>query len=152
MKTKIFSKKLLVTLSIVLIAVMALVIAGCTNNSSEEPTTTEPVQTTGQASAIVKGEGENAFVFIAVDLEGNSTHYMIKTDKETVGEALEEHGLVSGEEGPYGLYIKKVNGITADYDIDQSYWSFNKNGEYMMTGADKTEIENGAHYELVYTK
>ena len=72
--------------------------------------------------------------------------------KETVGEALEEHGLVSGEEGPYGLYIKKVNGITADYDIDQSYWSFNKNGEYMMTGADKTEIENGAHYELVYTK
>ena len=48
-------------------AASALVIAGCTNNSSEEPTTTEPVQTTGQASAIVKGEGENAFVFIAVD-------------------------------------------------------------------------------------
>ena len=40
MKTKNFSKKLLVTLSIVLIAVMALVIAGCTNNKTNEPTRT----------------------------------------------------------------------------------------------------------------
>ena len=66
MKTKIFIKKLLVTLSIVLIAVMALVIAGCTNNKKDEPTTTESVQTTEKPSVIHKGEGKNAFVFIVL--------------------------------------------------------------------------------------
>ena len=146
MKTKIFSKKLLVTLLVVLIAVMALVIAGCTNNSSEEPTTTEPVQTTGQASAIVKGEGENAFVFIAVDLEGNSTHFMIKTDKETVGEALVELGLIAGDESEYGLYVKTVNGVTLDWDTHGKYWALYIGEEYALTGVDQVEIVPGTTY------
>ena len=146
MKTKIFSKKLLVTLLVVLIAVMALVIAGSTNNSSEEPTTTEPVQTTGQASAIVKGEGKNAFVFIAVDLDGNSTHFMIKTDKETVGEALLENELISGEDGQYGLYVKTVNGITLDYDKDGKYWAFYEENTYANQGVDQTPITEGRVY------
>lgn len=146
MKTKIFSKKLLVTLLVVLIAVMALIIAGCTNNSQDEPTTTEPVQTTGQSSAIVKGEGENAFVFIAVDLDGNSTHYMIKTDKETVGEALVENGLIAGDDSEYGLYVKTVNGITLDYDKDGKYWAFYEENAYANQGVDNTPIKEGGVY------
>ena len=50
------------------------------------------------------------------------------------------------------VYIKSVNGITADYDVDRSYWAFNKNGEMMLTGVDMTNIADGEHYELVYTK
>ena len=146
MKTKIFSKKLLVTLLVVLIAVMALIIAGCTNNSQDEPTTTEPVQTTEQTSAIVKGEGENAFVFIAVDLDGNSTHYMIKTDKETVGEALVENGLIAGDDSEYGLYVKTVNGITLDYDKDGKYWAFYEENTYANQGVDQTPITEGRVY------
>ncbi|MBE6815764.1 MAG: DUF4430 domain-containing protein [Ruminococcaceae bacterium] len=146
MKTKIFNKKLLVTLLVVLIAVMALIITGCTNNSTDEPTTTEPIATTGQASAIVKGEGENAFVFIAVDLDGNSTHYMIKTDKETVGEALLENGLIAGEDGQYGLYVKTVNGITLDYDKDGKYWAFYEENAYANQGVDQTPIKEGGVY------
>ncbi len=146
MKTKIFNKKLLVTLLIVLIAVMALIITGCTNNSTDEPTTTEPIATTNQASAIVKGEGENAFVFIAVDLDGNSTHYMIKTDKETVGEALLENGLIAGEDGQYGLYVKTVNGITLDYDKDGKYWAFYEENAYANQGVDQTPIKEGGVY------
>ena len=147
MKTKIFSKKLLVTLLVVLIAVMALIIAGCSNNTQDEPTTTEPVQTTGaQTSAIVKGEGENAFVFIAVDLDGNSTHFMIKTDKETVGEALLENELIAGEDGQYGLYVKTVNGITLDYDKDGKYWAFYEENAYANQGVDQTSIKEGGVY------
>jgi len=147
MKTKIFSKKLLVTLLVVLIAVMALIITGCTNNTQEEPTTTEPVQTTdSQASVINKGEGQNAFVFIAVDLEGNSTHYMIKSDKETVGEALLENGLIAGEDGQYGLYVKTVNGITLDYDKDGKYWAFYEENAYANQGVDQTPIKEGGVY------
>ncbi|MBE6749008.1 MAG: DUF4430 domain-containing protein [Ruminococcaceae bacterium] len=149
MKTKNSSKKLLVTLSIVLIAVMALLIAGCTNNKkNDETSTTEstPVSTTEQASVIYKGEGEKAFVFIVTDSEGKDTHFMIKTDKETVGEALMELNLISGEEGQYGLYVKTVNGITLDYDKDGKYWAFYEENAYANQGVDQTEITEGGVY------
>ena len=63
-----------------------------------------------------------------------------------------DEGLIEGEDGPYGLYVKKVNGIVADYDVDQSYWAFNINGEYAMTGVDVTDIVDGDTYSFVYTK
>ena len=76
----------------------------------------------------------------------------IKTDKTILGDALLEHSLIAGEEGAYGLYVKFVNGIRADYDLDGAYWGFNKGGEYMMTGVDGTTIADGDKYELVWTK
>lgn len=97
------------------------------------------------------GGGETT-VQVEVKAQEQSVTFTINTDKTTLGEALFEYDLIEGEDGPYGLYIKTVNGITADYDIDQSYWSFYKNGEYMTTGVDGTEIADGEHYELVYTK
>lgn len=97
------------------------------------------------------GTGEKT-VFVKVEAEEKSVAFTIHTDKATVGEALEEHGLVTGEQGPYGLYIKAVNGITADYEVDQSYWAFYKEGEYMTTGVDQTEFAHQDRYELIYTK
>ena len=78
--------------------------------------------------------------------------FTIHTDKDTVGAALLEHDLIAGEEGAYGLYVKKVNGITADFDVDQSYWAFYINGEMAMTGVDGAQITNGETYRLTYTK
>jgi hypothetical protein len=89
---------------------------------------------------------------VEVKVEEQSVTFTIKTDKTTLGEALMEHGLIAGDVGQFGLYVKVVNGITADYDIDQSYWAFTKNGEMMLTGVDMTNIADGEHYELVYTK
>ena len=97
------------------------------------------------------GEGSKTVV-VEVIAEEKTITFTIKTDKSIVGDALTDHGLISGEEGPYGLYIKSVNGITADYDVDQAYWAFNINGEYAMTGVDTTEIAEGTTYQLVYTK
>ena len=91
-------------------------------------------------------------VMVEVKVEDQSVTFTIKTDKTTLGEALMEHDLIAGDQGQFGIYIKSVNGITADYDIDQSYWAFTKNGEMMMTGVDGTTIADGEHYELVYTK
>ncbi len=96
----------------------------------------------------------NGVKVVTVDVvAGDKTvTFTINTDKETLGDALLEHGLISGEKGPYGLYVKVVNGITADYDINRSYWSLSKNGGYMQTGVDSTKISDGEHYELTYTK
>ena len=91
-------------------------------------------------------------VYVEVKAGEESVTFTVNTDKTILGDALLEHGLIDGEESQYGLYVKKVNGIVADYDVDQSYWGFYKDGEYMLTGVDATEIENGAHYELVYVK
>ena len=82
---------------------------------------------------------------MVVDKEGTETSFEIHTDKKMVGEALQECGLLEGEDGPYGLYVKTVNGITADYDVDQTYWAFYINGEYAMTGVviDNKILVNG---------
>lgn len=148
MKTKIFTKKLLVTLSIVLIAVMALFIAGCSNNTEEPSTTGTSVEgsTIKNSSAIYLGEGNNTLIFIATDLDGKETHYMIKTDKTTVGEALLEQKLIDGENGDYGLYVKTVNGITLDYDKDGKYWAFYEENAYANQGVDSTPIKEGGVY------
>jgi hypothetical protein len=87
-------------------------------------------------------------IFIATDLDGKETHYMIKTDKTTVGEALLEQKLIDGENGDYGLYVKTVNGITLDYDKDGKYWAFYENGNYATSGVDQTEIINGTVYSF----
>lgn len=91
-------------------------------------------------------------VTVQVKAEDKTVSFTLKTDKKTLGDALLEHGLIEGEAGAYGMYIKKVNGITADYDVDQSYWAFYKGGEMMMVGVDGAEIKDGEGYELVYTK
>lgn len=96
------------------------------------------------------GSGKTT-VQVEVKAGEQSVTFTIKTDKATLGEALFEHELIAGDEGPYGLYLKTVNGILADYDVDQSYWGFFKNGEMMMVGVDGAEIADGEHYELVYT-
>ncbi|MBE7092807.1 MAG: DUF4430 domain-containing protein [Clostridiales bacterium] len=97
------------------------------------------------------GEGAKTLT-VLVTAEDKTVTFTIKTDKETVGDALIEHSLIDGEQSEYGLYIKKVNGIKADFDTDKAYWGFFQNGEYMITGVDTTVFESGQSYELVYTK
>ena len=97
------------------------------------------------------GSGQKTLT-VQVQVQEHTVNFTIHTDKDTVGAALQEHGLIDGEESTYGLYIKVVNGITADYDVDKSYWSFYENGQYAMAGADTTTITEGVQYALVYTR
>ena len=91
-------------------------------------------------------------VMLKVEAEGKSVVFTINTDKEILGDALVEHKLISGEEGAYGMYVKSVNGIVADYDTNQSFWSLCKDGTPMTTGVDGVSFEDGESYEFVYTK
>lgn len=97
--------------------------------------------------------GEGAVtVKLKVIAEDKSVTFTVHTDRDMLGTALTDNELVSGDESEYGLYIKFVNGIEADYDKDQAYWAISKDGEYLMTGADSTPIADGENYELTYTK
>lgn len=97
------------------------------------------------------GEGATTLT-VQVKAEDRQITFTIHTDKATVGAAMQEHGLLEGEDSEYGLFIKKVNGILADYDVDQTYWGFFIDGEYAMTGVDSTNIEEGVTYCLARTK
>ncbi len=92
------------------------------------------------------GEGEKSFVTEVVDADGNTVRFTVQTNEKTVGEALQKLGVIDGEEGDYGLYIKTVNGTTADFSKDNTYWAFYVDGEYAMTGADMTDVVDGTVY------
>ncbi len=97
------------------------------------------------------GQGSKTLIF-KVEVEENSVTFTIHTDAETVGKALIDLGLISGEDSQYGLYVKKVNGMSADYDVDGTYWAFYVNGEYGMSGVDTTPIVEGEIYSFVRSR
>ena len=141
-KTRLF-KRFVLLLCVVLIAATALTTSGC-GQQENPPTTTTTTVATDQKT--VRGEGAMVFDFNVVDLEGKTTAFEIHTDKTVVGEALLELGLIAGDEGQYGLYVKTVNGTTLDYDKDGKYWAFYENGKYAMAGVDSTQIAPNTTY------
>ena len=145
MKKTHFSKICLLLACLVLIAAVALVCTSCNDKTQNDPYNT-PVSD-GQKTVL--GQGETTFNFSVKGPDGAESHFEIRTDKSTVGEALLELGVIDGEQGPYGLYVKKVDGIELDYDKDGKYWAFYINGAYAMSGVDQTEIVKDAHYSFV---
>lgn len=93
-----------------------------------------------------------SFKVIVTDLDGNESSFEYTSSAASVGEVLVAEGLIEGHETEYGLYIDTVNGITADWDKDQTYWAFYINGEYATTGIDGTEIAADTTYGLTLTK
>lgn len=89
---------------------------------------------------------EKSFKFTVVHSDGTEKEFDVTTTKTKVGAALINEGLISGEDGQYGLYVKTVDGETLDYDMDGKYWAFYIDGEYSMTGVDMTDIEEGKTY------
>ena len=151
------------TLSILLVAAMAvsaLCLTGCSGQpettdttaqpaaTTEAAATTQAAATTEAAAATEVGEGSTSFAFQVTFADGSRQDYTVKTDSTVVGEALQDAGLIAGEESEYGLYVKTVAGQTLDYDADGMYWAFYVNGEYAASGVDTTNIDAGSTYEF----
>ena len=159
-------KKILTLISLILIFATVLTLASCDillGKPVENPDTNSSVNNDGTIPR--EGLWENATYLASTELGdgaktvkvrvvagGQSITFTINTDAATLGDALLEHDLIAGEQGAYGLYVKTVNGILADYDVDQTYWAFYKDGEMMMAGVDGAEISDGEHYELIKQK
>ena len=120
---------------IVLIALIA-VFAGVYLKFSEKPT-----------------QGAKTLTIEVVDKEAVVTSYEVHTDAEFLRQAMEEtEGLTfEGTESEYGLMINTVNGVTADYNVDGSYWAFFVNGEYCNYGVDSQPVNDGETYTIAYT-
>lgn len=156
-------KKILsLLLCVVLIAAMALMATGCSGEPAftEQPNTqgsaptdagsSEPDPSQQQDSQVTAptevGEGNAVFYFSVVDDKGKQTDFKVRTNEKTVGAALVAEGLIQGEEGPYGLYVKTVLGVTLDYEKDGKFWAFYENGASALKGVDQTDITPEASY------
>ena len=145
MKNFLMRRILSLVVATVLLAAMVLGATSCDKTVDEET----PATTTAASEAakpIEIGEGATAFTFEITHMDGSQKVYAVKTDAETVGEALVALGLIAGENGAYGLYVKTVDGETVDWDTHQKYWAFYENGAMAMTGVDSTDIVAGAVY------
>jgi hypothetical protein len=141
MKNSLAKRLLVWTVAAILLAATVLGVTSCNRTAAEETTTHVEL-----AKPVEIGEGATSFTFSVASYDGSIKVYYVKTDKTTVGEALEEVGLISGDYGPYGLYVKTVDGETLDYDIHQKYWAFYVDGALSETGVDRTDIVEGILY------
>ena len=146
-----FKKSLSLILSLLLtVSIAVTILSGC--NDSPDTSDVSSSTAVSQSSVIEIGSGEKSFTFAATSDNEITTTWLVRTDAETVGAALLEKYLISGEESTYGLMVKTVNGVTADFNADGAYWAFYIDGEFASTGVDATPIEEGKAYSFVYTK
>lgn len=130
-----------VSVCIVLIAAMALFTSGCGDKGSKGGAKVPTTSTTSTWDAKEVGSGKTSFKFAVVGEDGKEQHFTVKTDKKTVGEALIDALLISGEDQTMGYIVTTVNGEKAVYEEDGRYWAFYIDGEYANTGVMETDID-----------
>ena len=138
-------KKIVSSLSVVALLLVCLLASGC--QSAPEVTGIWADATYTEDTTL--GEGAKTLT-VVVGAEDKEITFTVKTDKDTVGAALTEVGIVEDADGD-GLFTV-VNGMTADYNVDQTYWAFYENDAYAMTGMNDTAIADGVTYKLVHSK
>ena len=131
--------------TLILLLTLSLLLVSCGTTADLWSTATY----TGDATV---GEGEKSVTVTVEAQEKTVTLTVYYDDGELLSEPLLENHLIVGENGDYGLYVTSVNGITADYNKDGSYWMLYINGEIAPTGVSQTTIRDGETYEFIYTK
>ena len=96
-------------------------------------------------------EGRKTVTVTVVHKDGTEKVFAYSTEETYLGPVLLAENLIAGENGPYGLVISAVDGETADWNADQSYWAIYVGEEYATTGVDTTPVTDGGEYKLVYT-
>lgn len=99
------------------------------------------------ACAQKSGDARSVTVTV-VHGSGAEKTFTYESEEQYLGAVLVEEGLIAGEEGPYGLFVKTVDGETAD-DAKEQWWCLTKNGGGTVeTGVDATEFADGDTFEL----
>ena len=138
-------KKIVSLCSVIALVLCCVLMAGCQPTPEIDGIWADATYT----APTTLGDGATTFTVVVSAAEKEVT-FTIKTDKETVGAALAEVGIIEDADGD-GMFTV-ANGMTADYNIDQTYWGFYIDGEYAMTGVEKTEIEDGKVYSFKVSK
>lgn len=98
----------------------------------------------------VKPEAEKGAKKITIQVvipDEETKEFVISTDALYLRKALDEEGLIEGDDSESGYFITAVNGRKADPSKEE-WWCITKEGEDVFTGVDLTPITDGDQYEL----
>lgn len=142
-------KNSLALICVLLLSLLLAAFAGCTDEpaSSADDTSAATTDTSSETP-----EQKISITVKVVHGDGSQKSFVIETSEKTLLGALMQENLVEGDDSsPTGFYITTVDGETADYSANQSWWCLSSNGEMLMTGAGTTMISDGQNYEITYT-
>lgn len=157
----------LVSCVLTLVALLSVMLCGCgsqsgvsgqssvSNPSSDSIVSSLPADSS--VSSASDGSSANsetattkALTVTVVYGDKTSDTFELDTDEEFLRGALEEQGLIQGDESEYGLFVKTVNGVTAN-DANQEWWAISKNGTLLETGVDTTPVADGDSFDFTLT-
>lgn len=104
-----------------------------------------------QATRPGTAAGEKHITVEVVHKNGDEAEFSYDTNEEYLGTVLVNEGLISGNQSAYGLYVETVDGETADYNADGSWWKLSCNGEDSQLGVDSVPVNDGDRYTWTYT-
>lgn len=99
-----------------------------------------------EGGAIVLGQGDKSVLVVVAASQDDMVAYEVKTDADTLLDALLEAELIEVEKASWGYNVVSVAGVRADYEKDGSYWLILENdeasGEFvrMETPIDAVEL------------
>ncbi len=128
--------------SIILIVASLLCFIGC-DDTEVDPSLWDSATYT---SNVTLGNGEKT-VTLDIDASDKKITITLKTDKETLGEAMHEQGLINDPS-----FFDTLNGILASWDKDKAYWAFYQGETMMPYGVNDQKISGGESFRFVYTK
>ena len=134
---------------IALVAVLGLMVGIWYGSRPKSTPKGDDIQTTTQPGDTTPTDYSKYFTVEVVHADGSVKTFEYGTDEDYLGAVLVAEGLIVESDSP-GLY-NIVDGETADWSVNQSYWSFLINGEMAMEGMNTTLITDGAVYRLEYT-
>ncbi len=83
--------------------------------------------------------------------DGKTKDFVYKTEEKFLGPVLRKEGLVEGHVDGGSFFIDAVDGLVADYSVNESWWKVLEDGEQVLVGVDELAIKDGGTYQLVYT-
>ena len=95
-------------------------------------------------------DGSKNIEVTVVYKDETSKEFKISTDAEYLGDALFEEKLVTEAEYESGFYTE-INGVKADFNVDQSWWCVTKDGEMTSVGMNEQVIADGDEFGITYT-
>ena len=135
-----FSKVLMTVIAAVLIVSSLVALAACGNKNASS---------TQSTTSSVSGEKAKVSITFKIVKDGQTTEFPLETSKKYLADALVEANLV--EYASDGYYTT-INGITADWNTDKSYWWITVDGKDSMKGLNDIELTDGGSYEVTYKK
>ena len=146
---------------ILTLALSAALLAGCgasaSSVASSEAASEVVSEAVSEESTSTAEAADSAaaiqFTFTVTGANGESTELTLDaTDGEKLSDALAEAGVISEEEASAG-FVTTVNGVTADYNADGSWWCLtDAAGEMTAVGVADIELHDGDSYAFTYTK